>query len=38
MCLRPVSVVVQDFFGNRRSIAAPCGKCLECCHNINVFD
>ena len=30
MCLCPVSVVVQDFFGNRRSIAAPCGKCLEC--------
>lgn len=30
MCLCPVSVVVRDFYGNRRSMDVPCGKCVEC--------
>lgn len=30
MCLSPVPVVFENQFGERESVDAPCGKCIEC--------
>lgn len=30
MCLTPIPVSYVDFYGNKQTMDAPCGKCIEC--------